>query len=655
MNQSSNESAIYWSIALIPVQDWISEARRSRDLLAGSRLLSWMMAHLLEDLTERDGLEVTAIVPATPDGGWSKLATKSFAEALDARYSIPNRASGRCSTGVSLDRAKQVFQALEEEVLRRRWKSWVDESTRGDPFNKKFQGQAWNRITPHLKDVPCPLRLIWCLQRIQARGDERERDGLGMKEIDKLYAAVKRWRPIDPWQGNPVGKCGQCGKREAIGPESWHAWRGFHRKLDALPEVRFGYRFDEGERLCSVCLVKRLAGYLAGGDFASTAEIAGANWRKRLEAANLDGALLSFRRVARQVPGFEADEPEHPFANDIYPLLYSTTVERHLRRARVQRDAAKHAGTDDLERKLGDSRIEKLEDLRQARRRLTVAIQSLPPQREISTEPPSYLAVMALDGDNMGEAVRADLLHLPKAVGEFANDLHCCVKGADGRAFYVGGDEALCLLPIEGCIQQIEKIRAIWDEKMRGIQPKPPTLSVGLALFDFESPLSAAIAAAREALRDAKNLRRKNGLGVAVQTASGSVWKCVDHWGAGWERTAKAVDLIRNGKLASGWAYDVESFLRTLDPEDWNVQITREAIRAEVRRITSRRLGSREAEAEEEEDRRLESIWKHLSGEHWWERLPESAVAGGEADRMHLIAFLTRESGPEAGGQGGTP
>lgn len=42
-----------FSLGLIPVQEWIAEARRSRDLRAGSVFLCHVMARLLTDLQAR--------------------------------------------------------------------------------------------------------------------------------------------------------------------------------------------------------------------------------------------------------------------------------------------------------------------------------------------------------------------------------------------------------------------------------------------------------------------------------------------------------------------------------------------------------------------------------------------------------------------------
>jgi hypothetical protein len=79
-----------FSLGLVPVQEWIAEARRSRDLKAGSAFLAFVMWRLLAELEKECA---TILLPWPPSKGFQAEAPESFAEALDW-YGIPNRASG---------------------------------------------------------------------------------------------------------------------------------------------------------------------------------------------------------------------------------------------------------------------------------------------------------------------------------------------------------------------------------------------------------------------------------------------------------------------------------------------------------------------------------------------------------------------------------
>jgi CRISPR RNA silencing complex Cmr2 subunit-like protein len=82
-----------FTLGLIPVQEWIAQARRSRDLRAGSVFLWHLVARLLARLRrELAGVEVWT--PKVTDEELARLARQSFRDALGEPYGIPNRASG---------------------------------------------------------------------------------------------------------------------------------------------------------------------------------------------------------------------------------------------------------------------------------------------------------------------------------------------------------------------------------------------------------------------------------------------------------------------------------------------------------------------------------------------------------------------------------
>ena len=132
---------------------------------------------------------------------------------------------------------------------------------------------------------------------------------------------------------------------------------------------------------------------------------------------------------------------------------------------------------------------------------------------------------------------------------EFQQDLAAYFGDSDetlgerGKPFYLGGDEGLILAPVAFVLDLARSIKEVWDRTAGATEVKA-TLSMGIALFDRERPLGAAIEIARRSLEaHAKRMEGKNGLAVSVQTASGSEWTAVAHWGESWERIAEAVKL----------------------------------------------------------------------------------------------------------------
>ena len=456
-------------------------------------------------------------------------------------------------------------------------------------------------------------------RRVAFSADEQRN---ALEAIDRLYSAIKRTRPMVVHPSSPVGKCGQCGRRDAAGPREWNPWRDFQRDLESRDEIEKGHRLDKGERLCGVCLLKRFGGYLSDPSFPSTSEIASAEWRSGAsEHEDLASLLNAWEKQARKV---ETEDP--------YPLLYKRTLDRRKAEAAAAGDAERIRAT--------------LESIAA----LASTIESKHPH--LPVKPSNYLAVVTFDGDSMGAKIQAHPRSLPPALMKFSRSLAPILRSHRATAFYLGGDEGLILCPIETCLGLAGEIRRAFDNAVHQAMPdldEPITISAGVAIFDRERPLAAAIQAARDALRAAKDLDEdKNALGVTVTTASGNSWTALDHWGAGWTRVFEAVDLARAGRLSSGWAYDIEELLEKMPVDFLQTSTAREALGAEIRRITGRRLvrptktrangPSRNTDADE-----TVPPARRLDG---WATFSADAQTGHMAGQLHLVAFLLRESEP---------
>ncbi len=170
--------------------------------------------------------------------------------------------------------------------------------------------------------------------------------------MEAVYAAAKRSRPVPPHAGAAVRKCGQCGKREAMGGDDPVAWRQFQERLAALPEVRRGLRFDAAEYLCPVCALRRFAGYLEEEPFPSTSAIAASEWLWRVESiADLRAILRALagaagdagarRRAAAAARPRRRHPPPQPAAPGRHPARDPTRVPRRpdVRRRRHGQEA----------------------------------------------------------------------------------------------------------------------------------------------------------------------------------------------------------------------------------------------------------------------------------------------------------------------------
>lgn len=214
---------LFWSFGLTPVQSWIAEARRSRDLLAGSRMLAWVMADLLAALREA---EARVLLPRLEGLQLSPLQESLERALAETSATLPNRASGWLVPPAG--GARQLFAELEER-LAARWSALVREVAESA---RRSAHELWNAIAEEVGEPACPFRLSWAA--VEVDGGDAE----GLAAVDRLFAAVKRSRLPRPHDGRSVRKCGQCGRREAMGGEEPAGWHRFQARLAALDEVR---------------------------------------------------------------------------------------------------------------------------------------------------------------------------------------------------------------------------------------------------------------------------------------------------------------------------------------------------------------------------------------------------------------------------------
>jgi hypothetical protein len=168
-----------FSLGLIPVQEWISQARRSRDLRAGSVLLCHLMAKVLSRLSEV-GAEI--VVPASPDPA---LLTHldSFKKALDVTYGIPHRASGYFETvadgAAGEEEVRQIFGPLEKTFLEETWGNLKETYLRypgsllalADPVEVDASELAWHDWQRYSNRQQREMTLRGLVGKVVLRGD----------------------------------------------------------------------------------------------------------------------------------------------------------------------------------------------------------------------------------------------------------------------------------------------------------------------------------------------------------------------------------------------------------------------------------------------------------------------------------------------------
>jgi len=603
-----------FSLGLIPVQDFIAEARRSRDLRAGSAMLSWLISRVLLELIDKHN---AALLVPHPDS-IKTFRGKEFSEILStAKYSLPNRASGSIEADHA-DSAKAVFTKLQKSCLEPAWEKIFHEAFQGNPFLRDLarNDKEKESLQQLFKQPPaCPIQLLWVVKAVADNDDPASH----LEEIKSRFDDVKRTRPIMPWlEGKTIGKCDQCGKREALSPvDDFQGWRDWQKHLKSQRWVEAGIRIDPTERLCLVCLTKRFAAYIGNSNrrFPSTSEVATREWRSQIRTNENSLKEIEAKLDLLRITNF--DDPESLFYRRSIQKL-SPTNRNEPRLKEVLQDIAAFKSA------IAASKI------------------------KLKPEPSNYLAVLMFDGDSMGKTMAAHK-DLPRELAQFSetllNKYHEENAEKSAALFYLGGDEGLILAPIETVLNTAMEINDIFQTAVAG----KTTLSMGATIFDRQRPLGGAIRLARLALEKSKAAeidgKKKNALTITVQTASGNEFSATARWGKSWKRMANALKLIQGDdgerKLSMGWAYEVEAFLQSLPPAEWGRPDFQMAATQEVKRITLRKLAIHHGSPQE---KRTQTWEQDLSGAEWFRGAVAENFAETISNQLHLIAFLARES-----------
>jgi hypothetical protein len=216
-----------------------------------------------------------------------------------------------------------------------------------------------------------------------------------------------------------------------------------------------------------------------------------------------------------------------------------------------------------------------------------------------------YIAVLAVDGDKMGE--RASCCGNPKEYAdfgrrltEFANDVVPGVIGAKGgQVIYAGGDDIVAMLSADGALACARELRAAL-KKQAG---EDLDVSAGIAVGHYMHPLQDLVHEAHAALNRAKTLRGRSAVELSLLKRGGEDLE----WGAKWDSPALALyeDFVRKTYQAGddnaphfsgGFASELAALLapyklreqKTLAPQERLDESFLAVVEADFRRVEER-------------------------------------------------------------------
>lgn len=557
------------AISIGPVQDFISTARRSRDLWFGSWLLSEISKSAALYLFKNHG----ELIFPSPEEPATALESNS-------EFSVVNKLLAR----IDVTDISQYCELMQGSMSTRL--NEIKNAAFGNLKRLKIDGRDaiyWKHADDQLNDL---IEFYWAACPLEADNYERTR-----KQTDALLAARKVTRNFEAvgW-GDHVPKSSLDGLRESVIDEVVFDPldnRGLspEQKAQVLKRLRTQYGVRGKERLCGVGLLKRHGKPTkknSGIDnFYSTSHLAALPLLQRLKDTQKANNYVDILKGLLDIDDHEvkaylghvpknATLRQHPFFSNsdgsrFYDghLLFKERL-REFFPEKAKRESAEAALSTFLQQAFGTA-------------------------EDPNPSPHPYYAILHADGDHMGQVIDAQstrgyIQHqkLSGALSKFSGQVKTIVEVHHyGSSIYSGGDDVLALLPLHEVVQCARSLAAAFEKELgefAGADGKTPTLSIGIAIGHHLDPLQDTLNLAREAERIAKSEvpnrenPEKNALAITLSKRSGvdrtikGSWDQTKREQALDYRLAEFVFLLLENELPDGVAFELNDLALRLKP-----------------------------------------------------------------------------------------
>lgn len=550
-------------LTLGPVQEFIAQARRTRDLWFGSHLLSEISRAAAADLAGREAL---LIFPSL-----EKDAEELVPSAAPLRPSgkpplaIPNKIL--CEAPDGLDPAELASAAIRAAEAR-----WLEFAAAVKRVCASLIAPGAERAWDEQLHTFLELGAAWTDVPNEDRYEEARR------ELEQEIAGRKLLRDFPAWhhQRGAVPKSSLDGARETVLAEPEQRPAHLVRR----------YRIMRGENLDAVGLIKR-----AGGEpeqFVPIVNVALAGWiasaRDRFpqQIAKIEGVCEQegFRGVGRPDlscgRGLFAWDAEI-FLKDRWAALLSEAAgepKDTCSRQRISETAREWGRSSPMQELLGKMNF-----------------------------PFPYVACLVADGDHMGRALdhvlgiqqhrtfSARLSYFAERAREIVEQEH------RGILVYAGGDDVLAFINVAETLSCAAALQAAFTEIVQealasaGPDVPMPTLSVGIGIGHLFESMGHLRRLGGSAEKLAKT--RRDALAMVVNKRSGGTTSLCDVWSDGpVVRLRSAVSFLGAGQLSAKKVHEIGAELSRM-PAKGTLLVSEQAawadlLRQEVERILAR-------------------------------------------------------------------
>ncbi len=660
----------HFHFTLGPVQGFVAQARRIQDFWAGSFLLSWLSAVAMRSV-EAQGGEIE--FPAYDEnymawiGAASLTSTSSVSGVAPRQGGVPNRF-------MACIPAHKVNDFSGEKVRKAVFDAW-----------KALANEVWNADLAHLeKSENTETKKIW---HRQIEHFWEISWVLTDKDDDTAMDRRKNWRnyalPVE--EGLPCslmeGWVELSGKKQP-GAAIRNFWQPLREKL--------GRDLNEREQLCAIAFVKRrfvkvfhdvkvnMGGWTCHGwdlrnqRIASTNDMAAVHW---LEQVLKHGDDKLLEEIASQAGQLKTPKIEYKNKNGEVQISEGKYIERHGEKrihpiccieqayecnANTTKGQVAHLnGVVFFEHALRNSKLYEpnsivgmLQALKAVREAGKQPLRPLPSTElvevngngrkdgakvidkpQLPTTPPSpYYAILLMDGDNMGQALRdGNPKTISQALLKFNKATDDLVYTHNGFLIYAGGDDVLALLPVEDALNCAYQLHEAYAGIMCAAAPAT-TLSGAIQFAHVKTPLTLLLQDAHKLLdKVAKKEHGRDSLAVRVWNHGGQGLEWAMPWSCAVEGDKMILQTLledlqkkdqEGGQFSSGFFYKIREFFQQ------NKELTVDVLQALLvsAYLASSKSGDKDLNTAKQQVERLFSQCK---------RLKRNATSG-ECDAMEL-------------------
>ena len=276
-----------------------------------------------------------------------------------------------------------------------------------------------------------------------------------------------------------------------------------------------------------------------------------------------------------------------------------------------------------------------------------------------SGEPNPYYAILAADGDHMGDLINTietigEHQKVSETVAAFAQEAAQIVeKQHQGAVIYAGGDDVLALLPLHTVLDCAQKLAALFDETMRPCatpNSKPLTLSVGIAIVHHLEALQESFALARTAEKIAK--KQRDSLAIILSKRNGGDTTIAGRWNSPFFGDLQwLVTQHQSKQLPDGFIFELRELHQRFDfsmAQDANeAAIWQKIIELEAKRILERKQTPRGKKVSAEVIEKINQMLGSLGATDAAQRLDEVVDLNIVARELAAMKWMVEGDGVE--------